>query len=83
MFLLTNSSVEILDSATNVHEEHIPPLEKKKLLIYGSNKNTSSKFLLCLQVFIRTQNIVEAFYKVKFHKHFKSLPSISHNFTKF
>lgn len=82
MFLLTNSSVEILDSATNVHEEHIPPL-KKKLLIYGANKNSGSKLLLCLQVFIRTQNILEAFYKVKFHKHFKSLPSISHNFTRF
>jgi len=42
LFLLTNISMEILDSATNVHEQCIHPL-KKKLQIHRSNKNSGSK----------------------------------------
>ena len=74
--------MEILDSATNVHEQCIHPL-KKKLQIHRSNKNSGSKWLLGSQVFIRTQYSLEAFYEVKFHKHFKSSPSISHKFSRF
>lgn len=73
LFLPTNNSMEILDSAINMQKEK---------LIYGSDKNSGSRWLLCIQVFIRTQNVLEAYDEVNFHKHFKSLPSISYNFAK-